>query len=97
MIKPTCNYTKKVYNNKWIGGKKPMKKGKKRHLKKWVLYAIYIIAMMLFFIIADKMGLIRIYRDSIDITALTVIITAWECLKASVKACYNREKETSKI
>lgn len=71
-----------------------MQKRKKRHFKKWVLYSIYIICLVLFFIISDKLGLIQASNNAVDITNLIIIITAWEVLKVSMKACYNREKKT---
>lgn len=66
---------------------------RKIHFKKWVLYLFYIMALVLFFIIAEQIGLIRAYKNTIDITNLVIIIIAWEVLKKSVQACYNREKE----
>lgn len=71
-----------------------MQKAKKRRFKKWVLYTAYMVALVIFFIIADKIGLIKAYKNTLDITSLVIIIIAWEVLKKSVKACYNREKES---
>ncbi len=62
-----------------------MQKRKKRRLKKSVLYIIYMICLVLFFIISDKLGLVKTSNNVIDITNLVIIIIAWEVLKNKYK------------
>lgn len=69
---------------------------KKRKFKKWVLYAIYILCMIVLFITSEKMGLISVYNNSIDITKLVIIILVYKAFEISLKTCYKREKNDTK-
>ena len=72
---------------------------KKRKFKKWVLYLLFIIALLIFFVICDKIGLVEItysiekQEQGLNMTRIILIVGAWEILKASVKAILKREKE----
>lgn len=65
---------------------------KKYRLKKWVLYLIFIILLSLFFLVCSKLNLIQVINNNeLDITALIIFITAYEVLKANIKAIIKRE------
>ena len=76
-----------------------MKKTKKRRLKKWVLYLLFIIALLVFFGVCDRLGLVSVvysieeHSNGLDITKIILILGAWEILKATIKAIFKREKE----
>lgn len=71
----------------------------KRRLKKWALYLLFIIALLIFFVICDKIGLVEVIysieeqNQGLNITKIVLLVGAWETLKASIKAIIKREKE----
>lgn len=72
---------------------------KKRRVKKWVLYLLFIITLLVFFGVCDRLGLVSVvysieeHGNSLDITKIILILGAWEILKATIKAIFKREKE----
>lgn len=71
----------------------------KRKLKKWVLYLLFIIALLVFFGVCNKVGLVSIVysiekqEQGLSITNIILITGAWEILKATIKVIIKREKE----
>ena len=69
-------------------------RAKKRRLKKWVLYLIFIIVLCLFMFVCDRLHLIYIIDNkSLDITSLVIFIIVYEILRKTSKTIIKREEE----
>ena len=64
---------------------------KKWRVKKWVFYLLFIIALLVFFGVCDRLGLVSVvysieeHSNGLDITKRILILGDWEILKATIK------------
>lgn len=69
-------------------------RAKKRRLKKWVLYVLFMALTLVFMGLCERLGLIKVVdTQTVDITYIIMIISVYEVIRKIVKIIVKREEK----